>query len=224
MKIIVVHGDNEIASRKRLNTLLTQAKERGLDIRNISQDSKTPLVEAASIQGLFGESVLVVENPGKYSKKEIQGLFRTQKTTQENILFFQSGFLTKGFLGFLPEESVVEEFKLPKVIYKFLDSFYPSNVHNSLTLLHLAAKNEPEELILHLLSRHLRDLYLLKIDPKSLDYPEWRILKLANQGRRFSPQKIASLINKLAEIDVSAKTSKESLISSLDLLIVTELE
>src|SRR3989344_1350484 len=212
MKVFVVNGDNEVASRKRLAVLIAQAREKGIDIQKISLDASSSISDVALNRGLFGESVLLIDNAGRLKKKELEMLLSRR---EGNIILFQSGFISKTLISALPDTASLEEFKLPNLIYKFLDSFYPGNVKNALNLFHQIASSQPEELILHLLSRFLRDLYLLKIDGVFLGYPEWRMLKLESQSEKFTQKKLSRLINKLAEIDVSVKTSKESLVSSL---------
>ena len=222
MKIFVIHGDNEIRARLRLKELLSQAQKKGLSIQKITSNEEL-FAGRLSSSGLFGENLILIEKPASFSKKDL-GIVIKNKKAIGNIIFFHSGFLAKGFLEIIPADAEIEEFKLPKTIYKFLDSFYPRNSKNALSSLHSLSEKEPEELILHLLARHLRDLYLLKENPKALNYPEWRILKLTRASEKFTKEKLANLIKKLAKIDVQIKTSKEDLVSSLDLLIVTELE
>ena len=224
MKVYLLHGDNEIAIKKRLDSLIQEAKKIGLDVEKIDLDTNLTLTEIAGRQGLFGESAIVIENPGRFPKKDIVAFFKIKETFSGTVIFYQSGFLTNTFLEFLPKNVNIELFKLPKFIYKFLDSIYPGNSENALLMLHRLADNQPGELIMYLLARLLRDLYLLKIDAKALTYPDWRILKLDNQAKEFSLKKLNRLIKKLSEVDVRIKTSKEDLISSLDLLIISELE
>ena len=222
MKIFVIHGDNEVRARLRLKELLIEAQKKGLSIQKITSNEEL-FGGKLSSSGLFGENIILIENPASFSKKDL-GIVLKSKKAIGNIIFFHRGYLAKGFLDIVPDEAEIEEFKLPKTIYKFLDSFYPGNSRNALFLLHSLSKNDPEGLVLHLLARQLRDLYLIKENPKSLSYPEWRILKLAHVSEKFTKEKLANLIKELAKIDIAIKTSKEDLISSLDLLIVTELE
>lgn len=224
MNISVIYGENEVESNKRLNELVLGARKKGLDIRRISPISQIPISDAVSSLGLFENSLLIIEDPGRLNKKEFETIIRLNKGADRSIVFFQVGNLNNTFLKLIPKESSLEEFKLPKYLYKFLDSFYPGNYKASLLLLHKVENEAPDELILHLLAKHLHDLYTLKFDENALKYPDWRMLKLTNQAGKFSVKKLIKLIHKLAKIDIAIKTSKESLIPSLDLVIATELE
>jgi len=131
----------------------------------------------------------------------------------------------KTFLNLFPEETKIETFKLPKIIYKFLDSFYPGNSEQSLKFLHSLAQTEAPEFILAYLGRHLRDLYWVGIDPAGLPFKEdWRILKLVNQTKKFGKNQIRGLIGEVAALDMTIKTSSDSFEGLLDQLIVSRLE
>ena len=113
---------------------------------------------------------------------------------------------------------------MPRLIFTFLDSIYPKNVKKVLVLFHELIKNEPVEFVFALMARHLRDLYWVRVEPKSLPYPSWRVGKLKGQSSKFKFETLKDLIARMAEIDIAVKTSKSDLISSLDLLIVFSLE
>jgi DNA polymerase III delta subunit len=118
----------------------------------------------------------------------------------------------------------VEEFRLPKSVFAFLESFVPGGSGRCLKLLHGQLEKEAPEFIFALLGKHVRDLYWVKVAPESLEYPTWRVSKLAKQAKAFSEEKLQKTLNSLAKIDFSAKTSSQDLSSLLDLLIVTQLQ
>ena len=131
----------------------------------------------------------------------------------------------------LPKIDKVEEFKLPKLIWSFLDSCFPGNAKNALLLLHEIIKNEPVEFVFSLLAKHLRDLYWVKVDSPPgqrpsgpVAYPSWRVEKLKRQSHKFSEGSLEDLINSLAQADIKAKTSQGELIDLLDFIIATKLE
>jgi len=75
-----------------------------------------------------------------------------------------------------------------------------------------------------MLARHLRDLYWVKVEEESLDYPDWRVLKLAKQAAKFTTSDLEFLISALSEIDIKTKTSDSDLRTMLDLMIVKYLK
>ncbi len=158
-------------------------------------------------------------------ERSLDNLNSTSLFTKRRVfVLYYDKALAQNILKKLPKEAKIEEFKLAKIIFKFLDSFYPKNAVNCLRLLHGVIKNEPAEFALALLAKQLRDLYWVSIDGKSLSYPGWRISRLKNQSSKFAQGEVKNLISELAKIDVEAKTSKAELVPSLDLLIASRLE
>ena len=105
-----------------------------------------------------------------------------------------------------------------------MDSFYPGNLRNTLLLFNDSVKKEAVELIFSLLVRHLRDLFLIKTDPGSLNYPSWRIFKLKRQASRYKEGQLEIILKELADADMASKTSRSDLKDSLDFIIATRLE
>ena len=221
MSKITLHGENEIASRRILNELTNKAKVKSITIKRIDLGDTNTSIHDFLSPDLFGEYLLLIENAGRLSKNQLQ---RIKESNLKEIIFYQKGSIPKGVLKDLSTFSEVMELKLSKIIYKFLDSFSPKNANKCIKLLHELEGKEADELILHLLSKYLRDLYLIKVKPEKLDYPDWRILKLENQSRNWTLNKIKEVIKKLSIVDVKLKSSNITLTSALDLLIIDELE
>jgi hypothetical protein len=75
-----------------------------------------------------------------------------------------------------------------------------------------------------MLARHLKDLYWVSIDPKTNQYPSWRLSKLKSQAEKFEGGKLTRIISDLSDIDILVKSSKADLLTELDLLMVKQLE
>lgn len=224
MTIIVLHGDNVVKSRQRLEKFIDSAKKRGWIIKRSTDDEKKTIHEIMSSRSLFGtETLLLIEKPSLIKKQDLVWLKRPSSSTG-TIVIYGSSILSKTFLKSLPEGTKVEEFKLPKIIFTYLESIYPGNVKSALEMLHKVANSEPDELILYLLARHLKNLYWVKLDPSGAPLPSWQVQKLKSQTNRFSQGKLEALIRKLAELDVEIKTSKAELIPSLEYIIIKDLE
>ena len=225
MKVILLHGDHSLDSYNRLQKLVQVAKERGWEIIKTGSSDNLTLPEKFTTSNFFeGERLYVVENLAKIKKTELDWFKKNIKRLTGTTIIYHGNTISNSLLKLIPEATKTEEYKLPKLIFKFLESFWPGNSTNSIKLLHEVIKSESPEFVFNLLSRHLRDLYWIVLDKDSMSYPGWRISKLTQQAKRFSNGKIAELINRFADVDVKVKTSKTNIIDSLDFIIASELE
>lgn len=176
MKIIVLHGDDLNKSYDRLTKFTDTAKKRNWEIiyDNIS---RTP--------SLFGNERLTIIRDYKLLGKN---------TLDGTLVIYHEGTLPVTFLKTLPKDTKIEEFKLPKMLWNFLD-------HMSVKTLHEIIKTEPIEFVFIMIAWKFKKKYLASPTPKTKE-----------------------IINKLAQIDVDVKTGKADLLSSLDLLFLKNLE
>lgn len=206
MKIIVLHGDYTTKLYERLTKFIEVAKKRGWEIIN-DEISQTP--------SLFNIERLTIIR--KYNllfpRRDIPNILRAPGT----LVIYHEGNIPQLFLKELPKETKIEEFKLPKLIWHFLDNI-------SVKLLHEVIKTEPVEFAFTLLSKRFRDLYWIQASPKTLNLQPWQLSRLKRQAQKYTTREVVQIINKLAEIDVKVKTSKADLISELDLLLIKSLE
>ena len=205
MKFIILHGDNTPKLYERLTKFIEVAKKRGWDIIN-DEINQTP--------SLFNKgSITIVRKYSLISKRDIQSIVRATGT----LVIYNEGNIPQIFLKTLPKDIKIEEFKLPKIIWNFLDNI-------SVKLLHEVIKTEPIEFVFSVLSKRFRDLYWIQVSPETLPYQSWQIGKLKRQSQRYSTETVKEIITKLSEIDIKVKTSKADLISELDLLLIKSLE
>ncbi|KKQ97536.1 MAG: hypothetical protein UT24_C0012G0132 [Candidatus Woesebacteria bacterium GW2011_GWB1_39_12] len=231
MKIIILHGDNTLESYERLQKFIDNAQSRSWEITRISNASQN-IPEALVSTSLFDkEKFVVIENANLINKTTANWLKKNGSELNLTLIIYNQGILSQTFLKQLPKIDKVEEFKLPKLIWSFLDSCFPGNAKNALLLLHEIIKNEPVEFVFSLLAKHLRDLYWVKVDSPPgqrpsgpVAYPSWRVEKLKRQSHKFSEGSLEDLINSLAQADIKAKTSQGELIDLLDFIIATKLE
>ena len=213
MKILVLHGENITASRERLFNLVAQYRRKGWEI------FKTDKTDELLTDTLFGQKRLyIVEKIKNIDYKSLTNKF------DSNIIIWHEGNFPTTLLKKLPKITKVEKFDLPFLIYKFLDSFFPENTKNCLQILHEIILTNPPEFVLALLARHLRDLYWVKTDPETVDYPSWRVAKLKKQSNSFTIGGLKRLIIDLSDDDIKSKTSVADLATSLDLIIIKELK
>ncbi|MEK7112750.1 MAG: hypothetical protein AAB875_05480 [Patescibacteria group bacterium] len=222
MKIIVLHGDNTAASYERLNKFIEAAKERGWEI-NFIEGSENLQERLTKVSLFANETFYVLRGFTRINKSSLKKLQNRLKNIPGNLVIYHEDFIPKEILGFLPQDAKIEEYKLPRLIFDFLDSFYPGNAKKAIVLLHELWKNEPPEFVFALLARQVRDLYWAK-SGGSMPYPSWRVQKLKNQAAKFSQEALEDIIKSLSETDIKVKTSQAELTSSLDLLAITLLK
>ena len=222
MGIIVIHGDNINKSFERLSYYLNSAKSRKLEIRKITPADN--ISEALTSVSLFGnDSLLVIEDIKRTHKKELKWLKKNLNAIDNDLILYEPSQLTRTILNYFPKAKI-EEFKLPKLIWKFLDEFYPRNAKNTLKLLHTIIENEAIEPIIGLINWRLLDVLTFIKNPEKISYDPWRIKKLENQSNKFTQVKVNKILQKLARADYESKIGQADIITSLDLIIASELE
>jgi DNA polymerase III delta subunit len=223
MKIIILEGDDERKLYERLTKFVEIANGRSWEVAYLD-DPALSIQEQLSSTSLFGnERFFIIRDIARLGKKELEWISKKSKDLPGNLIVYHEGYVPAGILKALPDAKI-EEFKLPVILWNFLDGLYPGNSAKSIKQFHQIISREAPEFIFTLIAKLFRDLYWVKVDDKSLPYPSWRMGKLKSQSSKFTPEQLKLIISTLAEIDINVKTSKADLISSLDLLILKQLE
>jgi len=223
---IILHGDNQVASRQKLNELITAQKSAGveeiirLDGAKIDQNQ---LVQEAASTSLFGSNRLVVieslfSRVKSQQKKALLQYLHQSMSDLPEIIIWEPKALTKTDLKSFTSVQI-QEFKLTKTLFSFLDSLRPGNSSASFRLLEKTRQHEADELIFFMLVRQVR--LLIQVKDQVAKLPPWQKQKLTRQANQFSTQQLISLHHQLLEIDRSIKTGKTLLPLSahLDLLL-----
>jgi DNA polymerase III delta subunit len=195
-KALYIKGDDEIAIQKRLDQIIQDCRKKNLNLIVITNEDTKRIQEIAKSSSLFGgESFFVIKDP-------------------INIKLIQKYF------GEIKEE----KYEVPKNMYKFLDSFYPGN-EKVIKIKYLTIRNiESSEKTFAFMVKLIQDLIWIKTDLKSLNYPEWRLIKLNNQAENYSLTQLKSILKKLIDIDLKVKTGEQTTETLLDLFILGRLE
>ena len=224
MKIIVLHGDDERKLYERLSKFIETAKSRSWEVAYLD-DRLQSIQEELSSSSLFGaERFFIIRDVTRLGKKELEWIDIKSKDLSGNLIIYHEGYIPQMILKALPKGTKIEEFKLPVILWNFLDNLYPGNSGKSIKQFHQLIEKQPPEFMFTLIAKLFRDLYWVKIGPTSLPYPNWRIGKLKAQANKFTINNLELIINKLSDIDIKVKTSKSDLVSELDLLIIKQLE
>ncbi len=202
--MLIIHGDNTIVSR---DFFLTQKKSFP-NILELSGEDLTfaRLTQALATPNLFGElPTLFIENffsrrPSNEKKKIIEFLNKCQNDGNVKIITYDSKDMSLQLKSFDPK--IIKNFKLPKFIYSFLESF-------SLDQLQLVLKSEAPEMILGSMARHIHNLILVKENQSNL--PSWQAGKLKSQAQNFTLEQLVKFNKDLLAIDYRQKTSSSPL-------------
>lgn len=229
--MIILHGEHTLKSREKLTTLLAEAAEAGFSTVRLTAKnlSVAELEEHLGRESLFGSpEVLVIEElhslPTSARKKELQGLLAAaRKDTLDGIdplILWEKRALTKTMLKPF-KAAQVEEFKLSKKLFGWLDSIGKKRGAALLTDLHKVYETDDAGLVLAMLMRQVRLLLGAKDDGKLKGAP-FMITKLKSQAKQFSTDELVRLHTKLLEIDKNLKTSGTPLTlqQQLDLLVL----
>ena len=225
MNIILVHGDNTEDSYKRLLTFIDEAIKRNWKIEKIDKSSKNDLRSMVKAESLFNEErIFIVYGINTLDKKDQIWLKENSSDIEGTLVIYEKNNASATTLKHLPKGYKSEKYELPKLIFKFLDSFYPDNKTGCIKLFHEVINTYSIEFVFTLLGSHVKDLYWVKVEPSKIPYPSWRVAKLENQAGNFDDNHLKEILSKLAAIDIDVKTSKATLAQSLDLLIIRELK
>lgn len=212
--IKLLHGDDQVLSRKRLREIVEESKEKGEEVVFLQGTKVTfsQIKSALESQSLFGgEKVLILENflgSGRGKEKEKILPFLLEGKFQNDLIIWEEKEIKGLFKGF-----DVETFKLPPLIFKFLDSLKPGENRESLRILDDLLKRAEGEMILSMLIRRLR-LLLLASDQNEEGLSAllpWQKKKMMVQAKFFTKEELLRLYREILEIDFLQKTSQSAL-------------
>ena len=222
--ITVLHGDNTLKSREEFGAYLTGNK--GKEGMRLEGAGLTWEAVSAAVRGtsLFGdERVVVIEKlfslPAALRKKIIDLIIKNDG----EVVLWEEKKLTAAQLASLAGAEI-KEFRVAKVLFKFLDGIKVGAAKEAIELLHLTLGQEEAELVWAMLERQVRLLILAKSG--ELDgMAEWQIKRFASAASGFSQQKLVEMYLDLVRNDWRRKTSVATmdLKGILDLYLVEHL-
>lgn len=224
----IFHGDNFVASRQALNHLLDSLKSTTPNLTlNRFEAKKTQvedLAQALESASLFGhDQLVIIENllslPRSSQKSTLINILL--KNLDKHLIIWEKKSLSPSLKKQF-SSATLKEFKLPSIIFKFLDSLKPGQVKTSLQLLHQCYQKDAPELVFYMLCRRVSQLIQAK-DSQSLKLAPWQKAKLKSQVQNFTLKKLLSLHRQLLDLDYHLKTGQTDLSVStqLDLLLAT---
>lgn len=214
-RMIILHGDNQIASRQFYLDAKSRAVASGRTIvelvgSTLDQADMTAHLQTSSLWGqtasLFVDNFFTSRPSDR--KKQLTAFFLSQ--VQSDITIWENQDVSASLKSFPP--SVSKKFDLPKHIFTFLDTL-------SLVSLQLALSQSDPEFIFSLLVTHVQRL--IQATEGLLTLPAWQTQKYTTQSQRLTRPKLLQLHSALLAIDYQQKSgaAPTSLASALELTI-----
>lgn len=223
--LTIICGEDSISSR---NYFLEQQKiftEKGFEIVNLDAKLVLELDDSqASSASLFSQKRVYFTN--SLNKKVLKKLnFKSEKKIKDIInskviqLFDWEEETSSRDLKSI-KGIVVKELKPSQTIFKLLDSCYPGNLKQFITILQTISQSSEDIFIFIMLARHMRNILITKQGERLPKLMSWQIAKLSNQAKYWKQENLINFYQGLHRIDVNAKTSNSpySIKKSLDIL------
>ncbi len=210
--ITLLHGDDIEGSRNVLNSLKKSAKVgevRQLNGKSLDESTLTQALESRSFFG--GDSLVVIENLlstlGRKTKS-IEGFtdILRKNEKQTDVILWEGKEITPGIVKNLGPSVQVKLFKLPVVIFQFLDGIRPGNTKTVLGLSQQLLQTVPAEVVFVMIVRRLRQLIMLRDNVAPEGLQGWQIGRLTSQAKSFTMEKLVTMYKKLLDTEVSIKT------------------
>lgn len=222
--MLIIHGDNQVDSRQFLLEQIKQAKTKDKEIVRFEgkETDLERLQQALESRSLLGQEKLVIlENFFPKSPKPI--LDYLIQTNPKNLIIWENNELSQTKLKKFKAKTNL--FKLPPIIFNFLDSFLPGNNRNALMILKKAVAQSSAENVFYMLARQIRYLIIAnQLGKKGLSglHP-FQQQKIASQAKKFELSQLLTLHRKLLYIDWQQKTGQApmDLAGQLDLLVAS---
>lgn len=221
--LTIICGEDSVASYNYFWNLKKEFKEKNYEIYDIEPSN---IYEITSWRGesesLFStKKAFFIQNLNKKTKKntsQIKIINRLINNKEIEVISYEEGVPAR-FLKF-GVGAKIKNFKISENIFKLLDACYPGNLKNFITLLNNVKSNADEIFIFIMISRFIRNLLTIKIDPSSSKLPSWQTAKLKHQAALWNLDRLISYYHSFHNIDLSIKTSSSpySPCKSLDIL------
>lgn len=216
--IYIFHGDNALNSRTAFMDQLTRLKDS--NTRVLHQDSKNfkfeIIFQFLATKELFAtQKILILENFFALSPALKQTLTPLLATNKNPILLWEAKTLSQSQLKTFP---TAKSFAFPvnRELFRFFDHLKPQTP-SVLTEFTALCQQEPIELILFFLKKHLR-LLIMACHPTSSTIqklPSWKKAKLTSQAKLFPKVFLKLMYKKLIVLELQHKTGTHPLVQTL---------
>jgi len=224
--MLIIHGENTIASREKLIDVLNSAKQKNQEVIRIEAKelSESSLESTLGSGDLFGtKKIVAIEGLHSLpkSKKQKDLIKMCSQSDLHEIVLWEKRSLTKTMLKPFSDWQVFE-YKISKTLFAWLDTLgKKSNDTKKLQLLHDALNADGDYFCFIMLIRQFRLLIQAKTGEKIAGAP-FMVTKLKNQANNFSLDELLDIYKNILNMDYQQKTSKSllGLNQWLDLLTI----
>jgi len=207
--MIVIHGEDNSLSYKRLIALTEEYKKQQLEIviHEASELDITTFRQEISNTGLFGISkCIVIKNLFGGTKSKDNLVLAISSVSDQEIVIWENKEVTATNLKKIPKAKV-ENFKVNPVIFKFLDALKPGNAPTLLLAWKKILDMEVEpEYVFSMLVRQIRLLIQAKTGQQYLKMAPYPAKMVIAQSKYFTAEHLIDLHRSLYEIDKKIKT------------------
>jgi len=222
--LTIVCGEDSVTAYNYFYNLKKQFKEKDYETYDIEPANISEITSwRGESDSLFAlKKAFFIQNLNKKTNKKNSGQLKIINQLINNkdieVISYEEAVPAR-FLKF-GEKAVKKEFKISENIFKLLDACYPNNLKSFITLLSSVKTNVDEIFIFIMLTRHIRNLLTIKIDPGSSKLAPWQASKLKHQATLWHVDKLTAFYHSFHNIDLSIKTSGSpySPCKSLDIL------
>ena len=234
--LYLFHGSNTATSLTAAQNFLNglRAKSPAAEVIRLDGENitKTRLIEAVEAPSMFSDTRLVyIENllSRRQSKEKDDVLvYLSKSAAMSTVVDWESKTATPATLKKIAgKHTRIQECKIAKSLFKFLDSFRPGNHAATHALFQATLKTDAAELVFYLLAKRVNQLFLAKSGDMEVLKKElrqdWQIRNLMNQASAWTEDQLAATNRRLLEIDESIKTGSSpiDLALQLDILLLT---
>ena len=228
--MIIIHGENTINSREKLQELIAQIKENNQTLIRFEAKELTyaQLEEALGTQDLFTtKKAYIIEGLHSLPKSEKQkGLIDLcKKNLDSMIILWEKRELTATMLKVFTNADTniqIFVFKASKTLFSWLEMLgSKTQTTKKVELLHAAIKTDGEYFCFLMLIRQFRLLIQAKTQEK-IGGPPFMLAKLQKQAAQFTLEELLQIHKNLLATDIAQKTSTNllELKQELDLFTV----
>lgn len=209
--IFVYSGEDIISSRKAFLEHLECLKKEDYETVRINGKDATEetLILHSSPNSLFGQKKLLAIDSLLSGKKfkENEKILKTLSSLECVIAIWENKDFSKADQLKYPN-FVFKNFKLPQLLFNFLDSIVPGNTKNNLILFEETILSVDPSYLFLMLIRQIRLLILASDKNDLLKLAPWQKGKLQKQAKYFTLEKLKNINRRLLQIDFSQKTSQ----------------
>jgi DNA polymerase III delta subunit len=211
-QVFVYCGDDIVSSRRAFLTHLEGFKKDNLEVTKVAgKELGLEALEMLSCPvSLFGERrAIAVESllSGQKSKEKEKIVEKLSLLSDCSVVIWESKEFSKTDQLKYPKNFVFKNFKLPQVLFSFLDALSPGNTGANLKYLHEVLTTVEASYLFLMLVRQIRLLILAQNEKALAKLAPWQRSKLVKQAKAFPLPKLLDIYKKLLQIDYQQKTS-----------------